>query len=168
MRTIDKKLKLKNMKLIKSTTLLIAVLFIAFACKKKCKIEEVNIDSGAIKENVVLYPKSGFMTGNMGGNYVIDANSAYADKFQMSLNGGERTAVNYANFTILAFPAKAKCNASYDRNVTVDHTAMTVTYKMIITQCDNCKEEYATENYVLVPAFPSNYTVLYDLSVIDK
>jgi hypothetical protein len=156
------------MKLIKSTTLLIAVLFLAFACKKKCKIENVTVDSGAIKENVVLYPASGGMTGNMDGNYVIDANSPYADRFQMSLNNGERTAVNYANYTILAFPAKAKCNASYDRNVTVDNVAMTVTYKMIITQCDNCKEEYATENYVLVPAFPSNYAVLYELSVIDK
>lgn len=156
------------MKLIKSTTLLIALVLIAISCKKKCKIENVNLDSGAIVKNVVLYPESGYMTGNMGENYVIDANSNYADNFQMSLNGGQPTAVNFSNFTILAFPAKAKCNASYDRNVTIDNTAMTVTYTMTITQCDNCKEEYVTENYVLVPAFPSNYTVLYDLSIIDK
>ena len=156
------------MKLIKTFTLFIAVLFISFSCKKKCKIENVNADSGAIIENVVIYPSSGYMTSSMNGNYIIDGNSPYADKFQMSLNGGARTGINYANFSILAFPAKAKCNASYDRNVTIDNAAMTVTYKMIITQCDNCKEEYFTENYVLVPAFPSNYTVLYNLSIVDK
>ena len=108
------------------------------------------------------------MTGSMNGYYVVDGNSQYADRFQVSMNSGERTNVNYANFTILAFPIKAKCNASYDRNVTIDNVAMTVTYKMVVTQCDNCKEEYLTENYVLVPSFPSNYTVLFDLSVIDK
>ena len=156
------------MKLFKTTILLFTLLTMAVACKKKCKIDNVNIDSGSIVENVVLYPTNGGMTGSMNGNFVIDANSPYADRFEMSLNSGARTPVNYANYTILALPVKAKCNASYERNVTIDNVALTVTYKMTVTQCDNCNEEYLTENYVLVPSFPSNYTVLYDLSVIDK
>jgi hypothetical protein len=156
------------MRLFKTSALLILTLSVMLACKKKCKIENVNVNSGAIIENVVLYPSSGNMTGNMNGNYIINASSSYKDRFEMSQNNGPRTAVNYANFTILAFPVKVKCNSAYERNVTIDNAAMTVTYKMVITQCDNCIQEYMTENYVLVPSFPSNYTVLYDLSIIDK
>jgi hypothetical protein len=131
-------------------------------------VGEVDANSGAIKNEYVIYPSSGYMTLDMNGDYVIDANHPYSDRFEVSLNQGPREAFNSTNFTILAFPHTASCNASYDRNVTVDNTAQTVTYKMTVTQCTDCKETRYTENYVMVPAFPSNYTVLYDLTVVDK
>lgn len=158
-------MKLKKLNIL---FLLLAIAFTSVSCKKKCKIEAVNVDSGQIRENVVLYPSSGYMTANMAGNYVIDANSGYASRFEMSLNQEGRTAVDYANYSIIAFPVNAKCNASFDRNVTIDNVAQTVTYKMTVTQCDNCKEERFTENYVLVPSFPNTYNVVYDLTVVEK
>jgi formylglycine-generating enzyme required for sulfatase activity len=131
-------------------------------------VDGVSTNTGAIVEDVVLYPESGFMTGNMGGNYVITGSSGYADKFEMSLSQGERTPVNFSNFNILAFPVTAKCNASYERNVDINNTTQTVTYTINVTQCSNCPEERTSENYVLVPVFPSTYNVVYDLNIVDK
>ena len=138
------------------------------SCKKKCVIEDVTQDSGSIVPHVIFYPKSGYMTSNMAGNYVIDANHPYADNLEVSIDGSAKTPVNYSNYTVLCYPTTAKCNASYERNVTIDHTAQTVVYKIIVTQCPNCEEERMTENYVLVPIFPSNYAVSYDVTYVDK
>lgn len=138
------------------------------SCKKKCVVENENIDSGSIIKDVVIYPESGYMTGNMAGDYSIDANHPFADKIQVSIASSGKTAVNYNNYTVLCYPVNAKCNASYDRSVTIDNVNETVVYKIVVTQCDNCEEIRTTENYVLVPTFPSNYIVTYDVSFIDK
>jgi benzoyl-CoA reductase/2-hydroxyglutaryl-CoA dehydratase subunit BcrC/BadD/HgdB len=157
------------MKFLKSFSILTLLLtLVLFTSCKKCKVENTSTNSGVIIEDVVLYPSSGYMTPNMNGDYVIDANNPYADRFEMSLNAGERTAINYANFTVLAFPVTARCNAAFERIVDINNTTQTVTYTLNVTQCSNCKEERFTENYVLVPAFPANYTMVYDLNVVDK
>ena len=148
---------------------LLAILTLsATSCKKKCKLDTESVDKGAIIEDVVLYPTSGYMTSNMGGNYVIDASSSFADNFEVSINGSERTAVNYANYTILAFPVTVKCNAAYERNVEINHTTQIVSYNLTVTQCDDCVEQRNIENYVLVETFPSTYTVDYNLTVVEK
>lgn len=159
------------MRTFKTTTTLLTIAFlllISFSCKKKCKLDGDSTDTGTIVEGVVIYPKSGSMTGNMDGNYVIGANSGYADKFQVSFSQGPREAVNYTNYKILAFPISANCNAQYERNVTVNTSTQSVIYSIKVTQCSDCKEVRGTENYVLVPTFPDNYTVTNVLTVIDK
>ena len=138
------------------------------SCKKKCVVEADTINGGSIIKDVIFYPESGYMTGNMGGDYSIDASHPYATKLQVSIGGAAKTNVNYNNYTVLCYPVSAKCNAAYDRTVTIDNINQTVVYKIVVTQCNNCDEIRSTENYVLVPAFPSNYTVLYDISYIDK
>jgi hypothetical protein len=138
------------------------------SCKKKCVVEADTINGGSIVKDVIFYPESGYMTGNMGGDYSIDASHQYANKLQVSIGGAAKTNVNYNNYTVLCYPISAKCNAAYDRSVTIDNINQTVVYKIVVTQCANCEEVRMTENYVLVPAFPSNYTVLYDISYIDK
>lgn len=150
-------------------SLITIVLLLGFpSCKKKCVIEKENTDSGSIVKNVIFYPEAGHLTGSMGGNYVITASHSYADRFEVSINGAAKSPVNYSNYTILCYPVRANCNASYDRTVTIDNVNQTVVYKIVATQCSKCKEVYITENYVLVPAFPSNYAVSYDISYIDK
>jgi len=159
------------MKIFKLTTTIffIAVLvLISASCKKKCKLDGASIDTGSILEDVVLYPESGNMTGNMGGNYVIGASSNSADKFEVSFSLGPREAVNYNNYKILAFPISANCNAQYERNVSISTLTQSVIYSIKVTQCADCMETRATENYVLVPTFPDNYTVTNVLTVIDK
>lgn len=152
-----------------STLLSLSLLILlASSCKKKCKLDGSSIDTGSIIEGIVIYPESGYMTGNMAGNYVIGANSSYADKFEVSFSQGPREAVNYTNYKILAFPISANCNAQYERNVSINTSTQSVTYSIKVTQCSDCKEARSTENYVLVPTFPDNYTVTNVLTVIDK
>lgn len=158
------------MKILKNyLPLLIIILALGFnSCKKKCTVDTEDVNSGSIVKDVIFYPASGYMTSNMGGNYVITASHPYADRFEVSINGAEKTAVNYSNYTVLCYPVVANCNANYSRDVTIDNTAQTVVYKIVVTQCANCKEKRTTENYVLVPTFPSNYAVSFDVSYIDK
>jgi hypothetical protein len=159
------------MRTFKTTTTLLTIAFlllISFSCKKKCKLDGDSTNTGTIVEGVVIYPASGSMTGNMGGNYVIGASSNYADYIEISFSEGPREPVNYANYKVLAFPISAKCNAQYERNVTVNTSTQSVVYSIKVTQCSDCKEIRNTENYVLVPTFPDNYTVTNVLTVIDK
>lgn len=149
--------------------LLTLTLFFGFtSCKKKCVVEDETLNSGSIIKNVIFYPTSGYQTGNMGGNYVINANHPYANSLEISIDGGGRIPVNFSNYTVLCYPIAAKCNATYDRTVTINHTNQTAVYKIIVTQCSNCEEIRTTENYVLVPAIPSNYFVSFDVSIVEK
>ena len=144
------------------------ILLIATSCKKKCSVDIEDKNRGAIIQNAVFYPSSGFMTGNMGGDYVINAAHKYAQSIQGSLNGGSKSYVNYSNYTILCCPTYGSCNASYDREVIIDNSLQTVVYKIVVTQCTECGDSPGTENYVLVPTFPASYAVSYDVSYIDK
>jgi hypothetical protein len=148
---------------------LLAILFLGLsACKKKCVVETEDTNNGAIVSGVVFYPSSGSLTGNMGGNYVITNGHPYANDIQIRMNDGEKTNVNYTNYTILCHPTTANCSAFYDKTVTIDDANQTVVYKIVVTQCESCPEKYTSENYVLVPAFPSSYAVSYDVSYVTK
>jgi hypothetical protein len=148
---------------------LLAILFLGLsACKKKCVVETEDTNNGAIVSGVVFYPSSGSLTGNMGGNYVITNGHPYANNIQIRINEGEKTNVNYTNYTILCYPTTANCSAFYDKTVTIDDANQTVVYKIVVTQCESCPEKYTSENYVLVPAFPSSYAVSYDVSYVTK
>ena len=138
------------------------------SCKKKCVIEKEDINGGSIIQDVIFYPSSGYMTSSMGGNYVIDASHPYANEIQIGFAKDAKAPVNYSNYTVLCYPTNAKCNAAYDRAVTIDNTLGTVVYKIVVTQCANCEEIRTVENYVLVPKFPSSYLVSYDVSYVEK
>ena len=104
----------------------------------------------------------------MGGNYMINASHLHAQALQVSINGSARKNINYNNYTVLCYPVSSKCNAAFEKTVTVDNTNQTVSYKIVVTQCNDCEEIRTTENYVLVPAIPANYTPIYDVSFIEK
>jgi hypothetical protein len=147
---------------------LVLVIASLSSCNKKCVISKETIDSGAIVKNVIFHPNSGNMTPSMGGNYNINANHPYADRIEVAINGAGKAPVNYSQYSVLCYPIKTKCNASFERTVTVDDASQSVIYKIVATQCGNCAEEWLTENYVLVPAIPASYSVSYDVTVVDK
>jgi hypothetical protein len=134
-----------------------------FSCTKKCDIPAKDSNQGEIIENVVIYPTSGSMTGNMGDDLVIDANHKYANDFQISFNNSPRTNVNYGMYKILCCPTNVSCTASFERKVTIDHDLDKVVYSIVATYCEDCWTKVYVENYVLVPAFPDNYEVVYDV-----
>lgn len=147
---------------------LIAVLLMGVSCKKKCTIPEEDTYSGIIisevnDKPVVVYPESGSMTGNMGGDYHIDANSAYQGGYEISLDGGvTRISLNTNEHNLLANPCLVKCDAAIDREVIYDALNDFYTYTVTVTECDNgCDEQRIIENYVLIPAIDPNSTIIY-------
>ena len=130
-------------------------------------MEPNNRDKGWIEEDVIFYPKRGYMTSEMNGNFVVTAGSKWASEFEVSINGGPKKPVDFSNYTILCYPILSKCNAQFVRDVSFNSASQTVEYEIEVTQCSRCEEERITENYVLVPKFPQNYSVSYDISYIN-
>lgn len=150
------------------TLSIVIVLTSLSSCNKKCVIAKETNDSGLIISDVVFYPISGFMTANMGTDFIIDADHKYSDVIEISMSGSGRAPIDFTQYTGLCFPVYATCNASFDRNVTIDAATQTVLFKIDVTQCANCKDTLWTENYVLVPKFPSNYTLIQEVTYTNK
>ena len=152
------------------TLALSAVLLLSVSCKKRCNIPDSDSYSGNVvwvDEEAgtvpVIYPSSGYMTDNMNGDYHIDANHLYAEYFDVSFDGGiTRAPVNMSSYNILAYPLLISCDAAVERTVTVDDANGFVSYHLKVHECNQgCDEKRFIENYVLVPAFPESYNVVY-------
>ncbi|TNE77417.1 MAG: hypothetical protein EP333_00825 [Bacteroidetes bacterium] len=140
------------------------------SCVKKCKLANTSEDSGEIIEDVIIYPSVGYITGNMNGDYHIHGADNYADEYQISFDGGYvRGDVPYNLYSILANPIAVKCDVSLKRTVTRDDVNGIVTYHIDVTECKTtCDESRYIENYVLVPAIPASYTVVYTHTINEK
>lgn len=151
------------------TLLLISTIFMG-SCVKKCKLRDTSEDSGIIVKDVIIYPKSGYMTSSMGGNYLINASHPFADQFEISFDGGyTKESVNYSLYSILANPTSVKCDASFNRSATFDDINHIVNYHIDITQCSTtCDEVRSIENFVLVTAVPSGYYLNTTSTVTNK
>lgn len=153
--------------------LLVAITF--SSCAKLCKIENDDIISGEIIKNAVIWPEIGYATQNelrwlndYNGDFVIDDDHPLKDKFQVSVNGSLKGPIDYSAYTILCYGMHVGCNVQFDRNVTFYHATQTVKYTIKVTECVDCDELRYAENYVLVPKFPSTYTVIYDVTRVEK
>ena len=106
------------------------------------------------------------MPGNMSNHY--NPSHPYADKIEVSFDGGRtRGPINYTQYHVLRNPVNTTCEAIIDREVAFNAASQTVTYKVSVTNCSDCDESYYAENYVLIPAIPNGYTVLYDVSYTE-
>ena len=160
------------MKKIKQILLIIpiGIVLSLSSCSKKCDISMTDTNNGDIIPNASLFPINGYLTGNMGTDFVIHGNDLYAESVEVSIEGGSRGPVDYSQYCVMCYPVSATCNASYDRTVTIDDVNQTVNYKIVVTQCKEkeCGLDVVTENYVLVPNFPESYSVTYDVSYVEK
>ncbi len=156
-----------------TTTLFFAflVLSLTYSCKKSCVIETIDISSGTINESISLFPSSGGMTGSMQGVYHITSVHNFATNFEMSLdNGVTKIPIDYSSYSILCFPMIVNCEVSFDREVSVNDILGTATYRIRAFQCKNakCDEKRSVENYVIVPAIPASYAIIYDVDIIES
>ena len=159
-----------------SLVTLSAILIIGVSsCTKKCNIADASIDSGIIVSEdpatnipVIIYPKSGFLTSSMAGDYLVNASDPYADRYEVSFDGGyTRVPVDYGVYNILALPMTINCNARFERNVTIDATNSVITYSVTANTCTSCEDKYHVENYVLVPVLPA-YPIVYQPTIIEN
>lgn len=161
-------IRIFKMKLFSLSSFVLLLLALAFSsCKKSCTIATENINKGWIEQNVQVHAKSSYLTSQMKGNYVVTGSSPLANSFQMSFDEGAKQPVNYSSYTILCYPIVTSCNAQFEREVIFDAINKAVLYKITATECNECEEERFSENYVLVPKFPSNYNVFYDVQRVN-
>jgi len=159
--------------MINRTTLFASIALLGFvlitsSCKK-CKLASGNNYTGLAVEDVVIYPKSGYLTDNMGGNFHIHGGSSYAAQFEISFDGGQtRGPVNYSQYSILANPMSVDCEAALNKDVTYNPTFDAYEYTISGETCSNCEPKRYLENYVLVPAIPAGATIIYDQNVTAK
>lgn len=147
--------------------LLISLSLFTTSCKKKCVMDINNEDKGWIEENVIFYNNNAYLSNLLKGNYVVTASSPFANQIKVSIDGGQVKPVDYSNYTVLCYPILSHCNAQFVRDVSFNSVNQTVEYSITVTQCAQCEEERFTENFVLVPKFPSNYNVTYDISYVN-
>lgn len=152
--------------LIISLSLLTIVFFSTSSCKK-CKADDTNVNTGVIVNDVIIYPSSGGLSGNLGGDYHIDGSHQYKNSFMVSFDGGlTKDSIDYSTYHILCLPMSIKCEASFVRDVTVDDANNLITYTVTAKTCSSCKEVYTVENFVLVSALPP-YPIEYDPVIIE-
>ncbi len=157
----------------KFRSLLILVLLTAFgstSCKKVCDIEGEDTNEGAIitesstGEKIVFYPST--FTQNWSNH--ITATHPHANNIEISFDGGQtRQAVNWNQYHVLRNPVKSSCESVLNREVIINTTNQTATYNIDVTNCSACDQQYNLENYVLVPAIPSNYTVSFNVTYTE-
>lgn len=138
-------------------------------CAKKCDLPE-DTNSGAIIKDVIIYPESGYLMANLTQDqYLITEGHTYENRFEVSFDGGHsKVPLNHSSYAILAYPMTVSCNASFSKEVTIDHANNFILYTIKATECSNCKEQRVFENYVLIPDVPSSYTVLFDVDIQTK
>ena len=150
-------------------TVALSLLVLFTSSCKKCKLASGNNYTGLAMEEVVIYPEAGYLTDNMGGDYHIHGGSSYADKFEISFDGGQtRGPVNYSQYSILANPMSVDCEASLNKDVVYNAVFDAYEYTITGETCSNCEPTRYLENYVLVPAISPGATIIYDQNVTTK
>lgn len=146
----------------------IILVFSTTSCKK-CKLSEGDQNTGLIVENVIIYPQAGYLTSNLGATMHITGSHAYADKFEVSFDGGAtRVPVNYGQYSILSNAVSVPCEASLNRDVSYNAALDFYTYDLSGETCNGCSTERLLENYVLVEAIPAGAQIVFEQNVTPK
>lgn len=141
----------------------------ATSCKKKCDLGE-NINSGDIKQNISIFPESGYLTANLSSDqYLITGSHQYANAYKISADDGvTKTAVNYNEYSILCYPVTVNCFAKFDKDVQIDDAGQVIKYKIRVKDCGKCDTKRYVENYVAIRAVPDSYTVIFDVETTTE
>lgn len=138
------------------------------SCTKKCDFGE-DVMSGEIKQDVSVYPISGYLTESMNGKFLITGSHQYANKFQISTDKGHsKSSVNYNEYSILCHPMVVGCFTQFDRSVAIDDANGIVKYTIKVKECGKCKQERRVENYVAIRSVPSTYQLIVDVQVTNE
>ena len=136
---------------------------------KKCKLSGENESTGMIVTEAIIYPSSGYLTSNLGGNMHVTATHVYANKFEVSFDGGAtRVPVDYSQYSILSSAMTVSCEASLTKSVTYDSNLDIYTYSVTGETCSSCNQDRYIENYVLVSAIPDGAQIIFDQNVTQK
>ncbi len=146
----NKRLLMKVMKFILVCGLLVTL----SACSKDCIIPDENSQTGLIVEG-------SHVQGHGLARDVYRENKN--DCFRVTFDKGVTfLPIDFNNYVVMNFPTFVDCNATVVRNVDINPGQKRVTYTVTEQTCEDCEsDKQLISNWVLVPKFPINYTVLY-------
>lgn len=136
---------------------LLSFLFFLQSCDKGCDFP-ADENKGIIVQDALVYG------GNSGGVKVVYHEEPLSYDFKVSFDGGySYVPIDWNQYAVLNFPVSAGCNTHYVRDVT--DLGSELKYTLTVESCPDCEEEYAVDNWVLVPAFPTSKNVIYEKKV---
>ena len=142
----------------------LAVLFLFGQCNEKCK-DMANSEEGDIKGKFD-FGESCFLYARVDSTLVIASDSAF-NKFKnehfKNCNAGTVPAIDFSQQALLGYMVKVPaCNAAFHRKVVIDNTAKVFRYTISIEKCTGCNTLISSPNFVLVPAIPPGYSVVFE------
>ncbi len=140
----------------------IASLFVAILFLSGCnKCDPSNSLEGMIKKDAIVR----VIDGAVPGPQFISAANEYSAPIEVSFDEGVTyEAVDFSKYSVFALPTTASCSSGYNRSVSANDVGQTVTYSIVITECDYCEGTTSIPNWVLTTKVPSTYTPIYEVN----
>ena len=142
----------------------LALLFLFSQCNEKCK-DMASSEEGVIKGKFD-FGESCFLYARVDSTLVIASDSAWTkfkDKQFKNCNAGSVPTIDFSQNALLGYMVKVPaCNAAFHRKVEIDNTAKVFRYTVSIEKCTGCNTLISSPNFVLVPAIPPGYTVVFE------
>ncbi len=144
--------------------LCLGILFLGSQCNEKCKDMESSEEGSILSK----YDFGGdcFIFASIDSNLVIRSDSAFKafkDKRFKNCNAGTVPAIDFSQHSLLGFLVKVPaCNAAFHRKVVIDNNAKIFHYTVSIEKCTGCNQLVSSPNFVLVPAIPNGYKVVFE------
>lgn len=89
-------------------------------------------------------------------------------QIRISLNNGYSfEQIDYDQYSVVCFPTQTSCDASFDKEVTIDAVNKIVKYRMGITVCDLCEYEVSQAHFLLIQRIPEDYSFEYELQQLN-
>ena len=96
-------------------------------------------------------------------NYIITSDSAYLQIFSDTSTGCNRPPIDFSKFSLLGQSASGQCEIKVIREVTRSESENKYHYKVTVKSCGICKKEVLSDNWVIVPKLPDNWTVTFEV-----
>jgi len=147
--------------------LLGGTLFFA-ACEQQCK-DTYSINTGAIHSDYDFGPC--FFFSNSLDSTVAIRNRAELNSFRdRYLKNCADTAslpvIDFSKHLLLGMNTQfTACNASYERNITVDSTRKEYRYHVKALRCGGCGTKFREPHWVLGPPLPSGFTLIFSKEI---
>lgn len=140
-------------------TLLIAMVFVFSSCNK-CDEPLNRLTGDELIENSIVK----VMANPPAEPELIREASDFNVPIQISTdNGYTFSQMDFNKYSIVCFPTNTYCDASFDREISLDYLNKVVKYTMGITVCDMCEYRVSQAHYVLISKIPDDFTFEYEL-----
>lgn len=138
------------------------------ACKQQCS-ETYTINTGAIHSNYD-FGSCFFFSNSLDSTAVIRNQTEFLDFRNRYLKNCADTAalstIDFSKHLLLGMNTQfTACNASYERNITVDSAKKEYRFHVKALRCGPCGTKFREPNWVLGPPLPNGFTLIFSKEI---